>query len=75
MCVAVIGEVLSISGKTARVSVRGNMIDVDVSLVSATTGSRVLVHAGCALQVMPQQEADDMDALFDELMRAAHETP
>lgn len=73
MCVAVSGEVLSITGSMARVSVRGNVVEVNISLVPAKVGDRVLVHAGCALQILPKEEAREMKALFEELMRAAHD--
>ncbi len=68
MCVAVAGKVLSVEGETGRVDVRGNVVRVNLGLVPARTGDFVLVHAGCALQVLPPHEALEMEKLFDELL-------
>lgn len=51
MCLAVPAEVLTLTGKTATVSVEGALRDVNVSLVDdLEVGDYVLVHAGFALQ-------------------------
>ena len=51
MCLAVPAEVLTLTGKTATVSVEGALRDVNVSLVDdLAVGDYVLVHAGFALQ-------------------------
>ena len=51
MCLAVPAEVLTLTGKTATISVEGALRDVNVSLVDdLAVGDYVLVHAGFALQ-------------------------
>ncbi len=73
MCVAIAGQVLALCGDTARVSVRGNVTEVHVGLVTPEVGDFVLVHAGCALQILP--DGAELEALLDEVLEASHEAP
>jgi len=45
----------------------GSRFTVDVSFVPAEPGDHVLVHAGCALQILPPEEADLMRELFAQI--------
>jgi len=36
-------------------------------LVSPNVGDYVLIHAGCAVQVLPQDEAEELASLFAEV--------
>jgi hydrogenase expression/formation protein HypC len=57
MCLAVPGEVLSLEGKLAMVSVEGAVREVNVSLADdVAVGDYVLVHAGFALQRWTREE-------------------
>ncbi len=67
MCVALPGTVISIDGTNAVVDFNGNKVTARAGLVSAAVGDRVLVHAGCIIQKVSMQEADEMAALFKEL--------
>ncbi len=69
MCVAFPGEIKAIEGDRARVDFRGNLADVSLGLVTASVGQYVLVHAGCAIQVMEADEAREILQIFDELER------
>ena len=46
---------------------RGNMVDVNVGLVDPKPGQYVLVHAGCAIEVMEQDKAKELIDLFADL--------
>ncbi len=65
MCVAASGTVLSVSGRDAVVDFHGNQVSARCGLVSVKPGDQVLVHAGCILQVLSQQEQDQMTDLSD----------
>jgi len=52
MCVAVPGKIVEISGDTAKVDVLGNICEANIKLVSAKIGDYVLIHAGCAIEVL-----------------------
>lgn len=67
MCVAMPGKVLSISGGRAKVDFSGNIVDVSAGAVSAAAGDYVLVHAGCAIEVLDGDSAKEIISIFDEL--------
>jgi len=57
MCLATIGEVISIDGDNATVDFGGVRYEINTSLVKARIGDRVLVHAGFAIQIMGDEDA------------------
>ena len=61
------GKVLSVNGSNAVVDFSGNQIHAEAGLVKIKPGDSVLVHAGCILQVMSDEEADSLAELFKEL--------
>lgn len=67
MCVAMPGKVISVNGNKAVVDFSGNQINAEAGLVKIKPGDSVLVHAGCILQVMSDEEADSLADLFKEL--------
>ena len=67
MCVAMPGKVLSVNGSKAVVDFSGNQIHAEAGLVKIKPGDSVLVHAGCILQVMSDEEANSLADLFKEL--------
>ncbi|MDR1069922.1 MAG: HypC/HybG/HupF family hydrogenase formation chaperone [Gracilibacteraceae bacterium] len=64
MCVALPGKVISIEDNFGQVDFGGGLLPVNLGLVRAEIGDYVLVHAGCALEVMQKDFAEDMIALF-----------
>jgi hydrogenase expression/formation protein HypC len=71
MCIALPGKVISASGNDAKVDFNGNILNVNVGLVSAAPGDYVLVHAGCAIEVMTREKAVEILSLFAELQAPA----
>ena len=67
MCIAVPGKVIELKKDRAIVDFNGNQIDVDIRLVDAQVGDYVLVHAGCAIEVMKPELAEDLNDLLKEL--------
>lgn len=67
MCVAMPGKVISVKGTMAVVDFSGNEIQAEAGLVKVKPGDSVLVHAGCILQVLPEEEANILYDLFAEL--------
>ena len=67
MCVALPGRVLTVKESKAVVDFQGNQVTAEAGLVKVKPGDRVLVHAGCILQVLSEEEGDRMQELFDEL--------
>lgn len=67
MCVAVPGKVVQIKGDYARVNVMENMTDVNIRLVDTKVGDYVLIHAGCVIEVLKKETAEEILAIFSEL--------
>ena len=65
MCIAIPGKILSIEDGKATVDFSGNQVKAYVGLVNAAVGDYVLVHAGCIIQQMKQQEAEELTKLMD----------
>jgi hydrogenase expression/formation protein HypC len=71
MCLAVPGRILQIDGDTARVDFGGVTREANVTLVpEAAVDSYVLVHAGFAIQVLNEAEAEETLDLFRQLAEA-----
>lgn len=73
MCLAVPGKLLSIEGddpllRTGRVSFGGIIKDINLSLVpEVVVGNYVLAHAGFAISIIDEAEADRVFDLLDEI--------
>ncbi|MDR1291968.1 MAG: HypC/HybG/HupF family hydrogenase formation chaperone [Clostridiales Family XIII bacterium] len=67
MCVAYPGKVLDIDGRVARVDFAGNVVRVNIGVVDTSPGEYVLVHAGCAIESMPEAKAMEILEIFGEM--------
>jgi len=76
MCIAVPMEVLEIdeSAHTGRVLFSGNEMKVNLTLVSPKVGDYVLVHAGCAIEIIQKEPAEEMLSILEMLEEAANES-
>lgn len=75
MCVAVPGKITEINGDMAKVNIMNNITEVNIKLVSAHIGDYVLIHAGCVLEVMKKDVAEEILCMFNEIEEAAYEDP
>lgn len=73
MCIAVPGQLIEMDGTQGKVDVRGNILPVELGIVQAKVGDYLLVHAGCAISVVKQSEAEEIRALLDELTEDSDE--
>lgn len=70
MCLAVPGEIVKIDGIKGEVNFSGAVRIADLSLVpEAKVGDYVLVHAGCAIQIVPPDDARETIKLFEEIFK------
>ena len=67
MCIAIPGKVESIDGNMAKVDFNGNLVNVNTGIIEHEVGQYVLVHAGCAIEVMEKDKAQELIDLFAEL--------
>lgn len=68
MCVALPGKVIEIKGRDAVVDFNGNQVTARAGLVDVKEGDYVLVHAGCVIQKVTQQDMEDLKNL-NEMMQ------
>ena len=69
MCVANTGKVISIDNEKniALVDFHGSRIEARMGLMDVAPGERVLVHAGCILQKVSDEQYDEWVKLAEEL--------
>jgi hydrogenase expression/formation protein HypC len=67
MCVAIPGKILETDGVTGKVDFNGNVVDILLGAVEAKEGDYVLVHAGCAIERVQKEMAEDIISIFAEL--------
>ena len=71
MCLAIPAKVLGIKDCVAQVDFgSGVSREVNVMLVEAKVGDYVLVHAGYAIQVLDEKEAQETLRLWNEILEA-----
>jgi hydrogenase expression/formation protein HypC len=70
MCLAVPARVIEVDGDLAKVDFGGVVREVNISLVDVKVGDYVLVHAGYAIQVIDEREAEETLALWREILEA-----
>lgn len=71
MCIAIPGKIISIDSPRAKVDFNGNVVDVNVGLIDPVVGDYVLVHAGCAIEIMSKDKALELIELFQDLEEMA----
>ena len=67
MCVAIPGRVTAVEDGKAVVDFSGNHVNAYTGMVNVSVGDYVLVHAGCVIQTMRKQEAEEIIELMQEL--------
>ena len=68
MCLAVPAKIVAIKDALAKVELGGVAKDVSLMLLpEAKVGDYVLVHAGFAMQIVDEREAEETNALLAEM--------
>lgn len=69
MCLAIPAKVLSVKKNSASVDFgEGVLREVNVTLVDVKVGDYVLVHAGYAIQVLSEEEAQETLSLWNQIL-------
>ena len=73
MCIAAPMKILSIeeNGSAGRVALSGSEMRVNLSLVSPKVGDYVLIHAGCAIEIVKKDSAEEILDLLASLEECA----
>ncbi len=69
MCIAVPGRVKSLDGNRATVDFSGNLVEAQAGLVDVKVGDHVLVHAGCIIQVVSEEDSNFILDILSEIDR------
>lgn len=67
MCVALPGKVIEIKERDAVVDFNGNQVTARAGLVDVKVGDYVLVHAGCVIQKVTQQDMEELRNLKEQM--------
>lgn len=71
MCLAIPAKIMSKKGDLAKVDFgEGVLRDVNIALVKVNIGDYVLVHAGFAIQVLDEHEAEETLSLWRQILAA-----
>lgn len=73
MCVAVPGKVIAIKENYATIEIMGNQCKANIALVDVKIDDYVLMHAGCIIEVLKRDTAEDILHLFAEIEEASNE--
>lgn len=74
MCLGLPGKIVEINGKSAVADIMGASREISIELLKEVKlGDFVLIHAGCAIQVLDEDEATATIQLFNELKEVTHE--
>jgi hydrogenase expression/formation protein HypC len=71
MCLAIPGKIVTVKKDKANVDFGESLLrEVNVTLVNAKVGDYVLVHAGYAIQVLDEKEAQETMSLWNQILDA-----
>lgn len=70
MCLAIPGKITRIDGPTGYVDFGGVVKKANLSMVEAKIGDWAVVHAGFAIEIMDEEEAQETLALWNEVLES-----
>ncbi len=68
MCLAIPGKIVSIDDDIAEIDFGGVMKKANVSMVEANVGDWAVIHAGFAIEVMDEDDAQETIRLWNEVL-------
>ena len=68
MCLAIPGKIVKISGDQGEIDFGGVLKSANISMVEAHVGEWAVVHAGFAIEVMDEEEANETLKLWNEFL-------
>lgn len=73
MCLGVPGKVIEIHGNKCTVDIMGVSREISIDFVKdVKIGDYLVIHAGCAIQKLDEEEAQNTLRLFEELEELSH---
>jgi len=68
MCLAIPGKIVSIDGDQGDIDFGGVIKKTNLSMVEAKVGDWVVIHAGFAIEVMDEEDAQETIRLWNEML-------
>ena len=68
MCLAIPGKIVSINDDIAEIDLGGVMKKANVSMVDANVGDWAVIHAGFAIEVMDEDDAQETIRLWNDVL-------
>ncbi|UAL07562.1 MAG: HypC/HybG/HupF family hydrogenase formation chaperone [Candidatus Methanogranum gryphiswaldense] len=68
MCLAIPGKIIKIEGDLADIDFGGVIRQANVAMVEAKVGQWAVIHAGFAIEIMDEEEAQDTIKLWNEVL-------
>jgi hydrogenase expression/formation protein HypC len=68
MCLAIPGKIIKIEGDLADIDFGGVIRRANVAMVEAEVGQWAVIHAGFAIEIMDEEEAQDTIKLWNEVL-------
>jgi len=68
MCLAIPGKIVKMDGEMADVDFGGVTRKANMSMVDAEVGMWAVVHAGFAIQIMDEEDAQETIRLWNEVL-------
>ena len=68
MCLAIPGKIVSINDDIAEIGFGGVMKKANVSMVDANVGDWAVIHAGFAIEVMDEDDAQETIRLWNDVL-------
>jgi hydrogenase expression/formation protein HypC len=74
MCLSIPAKIISIDGSMAEVSAGGAIFNAGLHMIEdAKVGDYILLHAGFAIQMISEKEAEETLRLFEEINNSLDE--
>ncbi len=68
MCLAIPGKIIDINGDVGDVDFGGVTKQTNISMVDAKVGDWVVIHAGFAIEVMDEEDAQETIKLWNDVL-------
>ncbi|MDC7950755.1 HypC/HybG/HupF family hydrogenase formation chaperone [Methanomassiliicoccaceae archaeon COG_1] len=68
MCLAIPGKIVAIDGDVGVIDFGGTKKEANISMVDAKVGDWAIVHAGFAIELMDEAEAEETVELWNDFL-------
>jgi len=73
MCLAVPGKIVRIEGDTGDIDFGGVIRKANITMVEANVGDWAIVHAGFAIEIMDEEDAQETIRLWNDVLESDRE--